>query len=54
MLIVLVKVWKILDYICGKRLAPVLGEAVERLESFGEIGCDDETQEKLGGYRRRR
>ena len=47
-LIVLVKVWKILDYICGKRLAPVLGEVVERLESFGEIGCDKETREKLG------
>ena len=44
----LVKVWKILDYICGKRLAPVLGEVVERLGSFGEISCDKETRVKLG------
>src|SRR5712691_7333156 len=25
----LLKVWRIMDYICGKRLAPVLGEMVE-------------------------
>jgi hypothetical protein len=28
---VLIKVWRIMDYICGKRLAPVLSEIVERL-----------------------
>jgi len=44
---VLIKVWKILDYICGKRLAPVLGETLYRLERFGEIACNDETREKL-------
>jgi Integrase core domain len=44
---VLIKVWKILDYICGKRLAPVLGETLYRLERFGEIEVDDETREKL-------
>jgi hypothetical protein len=27
----LVQVWRIMEYICGKRLAPVLGEIVERL-----------------------
>lgn len=46
-LTVLVKVWKILDHICGKRLAPVLGETLERLERFGEIECDEETRLKL-------
>ena len=44
---VLKKVWKILDYICGKRLVAVLGETLERLERFGEISCDAETREKL-------
>ena len=47
-LAVLKKVWKTLDYICGKRLAPVLGEVVGRLEHFGEIICDAGTREKLG------
>lgn len=47
-LVALVKVWKIMDYICGKRLAPVLGEVIGRLEHFGEISLDGETREKLG------
>lgn len=47
-LIVLRKVWKTMDYICGKRLAPVLGETVRVLERFGEITLDDESREKLG------
>lgn len=47
-LTVLKEVWKIFDYICGKRLAPVMGEMVERLEHFGEIEADAETLEKLG------
>lgn len=45
---VLDKVWKIMDYICGKRLQPVLGETVRRLEHFGEIRVDEETRGKLG------
>lgn len=44
---VLRRVWEIEDYICGKRLCPILGEMVERLEHFGEIACDRETREKL-------
>ena len=44
---VLVIVWRIMDYICGKRLAPVLGEMVELLERRGEIKCDPETKKKL-------
>lgn len=45
---VLSEVWKIMDYICGKRLRPVLAEVIERLEQCGEIRCDDETPAKLG------
>ena len=41
------QVWRIMDYICGKRLAPVLGETLDRLERFGEIVCDEETRGKL-------
>jgi hypothetical protein len=43
----LVKVWRIMDYICGKRLAPVLGEMVERLLGHNELRCDAATSKKL-------
>ena len=46
-LTVLRDVWKIMDYICGKRLQPVLGETVKRLEHFGEMRLDNETRKKL-------
>lgn len=42
------KVWRIMDYICGKRLAPVLGEMTDLLVRHGELQCTAETQEKLG------
>ena len=45
---VLRQVWKIMDYICGKRLRGVLTEVVERLKQCGEIVCDEETRGKLG------
>jgi len=45
---VLIKVWRIMDYICGKRLAPVLGEMVELLDRRGELKCKAETRQKLG------
>jgi len=45
---VLREVWKILDYICGKRLQPVLVETIRALEQFGEMKLSDETREKLG------
>ena len=45
---VLRQVWRIMDYICGKRLRPILAEVVERLEQCGEIVCDEETRAKLG------
>lgn len=44
---VLVQVWRIMDYICGKRLAPVLGEMVERLLRHNELRCDVATSKKL-------
>jgi hypothetical protein len=44
---VLVQVWRIMDYICGKRLAPVLGEMVERLLRHNELRCDVATRKKL-------
>jgi len=43
----LVKLWRIMDCICGKRLAPVLPQLVERLERFGEISPTAETRAKL-------
>jgi len=43
----LVRVWRIMDYICGKRLAPVLGEIVVRLQRHNELRCDAETRKKL-------
>lgn len=45
---VLLTVWETMDFICGKRLAPVMGEIVGRLEHFGEISCDQVIREKLG------
>ena len=44
---VLIKVWRIMDYICGKRLAPVLSEIVERLQRRGELKGDPEVSQKL-------
>jgi len=41
------KVWAIMDYICGKRLAPVLKEVIIRLERHREIRISDEVREKL-------
>ena len=43
----LVKVWTIMDQICGKRLAPILPEIIPILESFGEINLDLTTRDKL-------
>ena len=41
------KIWYIMDCICGKRLAPILGEIVRRLERFREITLSDEVRQKL-------
>jgi len=43
----LTKVWAILDFPAGKRLAPLLPELVTTLERFHELRLDDETRKKL-------
>src|SRR5262249_11174185 len=43
----LLKVWMIMDQICGKRLAPMMEEIVTRLEAFGELKLLPSTREKL-------
>jgi hypothetical protein len=35
------KVWEILDYPCGQRLAPMLPEVVPRLRALGELSVSD-------------
>ncbi len=41
------KAWEIMDYICGKRLAPILKELIPRLIRFGEIRLTQEAEDKL-------
>ena len=41
------KIWVIFDFICGKRLAPFMAEAVEKLEKHKEIDLTDEVRQKL-------
>lgn len=43
----LVKIWRVMDYICGKRLQPALPELVMVLERHNELTCDRLTREKL-------
>lgn len=43
----LIKIWQILGYPCGKRLKPILREAVAKLKTFGEIEINRDTDEKL-------
>lgn len=43
----LVKLWRIMDYICGKRLQPMLPELLTVLERHNEFRCDRETKAKL-------
>ena len=35
------KIWAIFDFICSRRLAPFMAEAVEKLEACGEIDLTD-------------
>lgn len=44
---VLKKVWEIMDFICGKRLAPILKEVIPRLIRFGEIRPTEAAKDKL-------
>ena len=41
------KLWLLLDYMCGKRLAPALKNILPLLEKLGEIEVDEETRQKL-------
>lgn len=41
------KAWEMMDYICGKRLAPILKELIPRLIRFGEIRLTEAAKDKL-------
>lgn len=43
----LVKVWKLSEFLTGKRLAPFIGEFVEALERHGELELPEPTRSKL-------
>ena len=43
----LVRLWRIMDYICGKRLQPQLPELITVLERHNEFRCERETRTKL-------
>ena len=43
----LVRLWRIMDYICGKRLQPSLPELITVPERHNEFRCDRETRAKL-------
>lgn len=44
---ILKRIWTWYDYICGKRLAAILPEAILRLEACGELTLNDETRALL-------
>jgi hypothetical protein len=41
------KIWYIMDCICGKRLAPILGEVLWKLERYKEISLDAASRGRL-------
>lgn len=41
------KVWEILDYPCGERLAPMLSEIVPKLRALKELSVSDDVADKL-------
>ena len=41
------KIWVVFDFICSKRLAPFMAEAVAKLEKHKEIDLTDEVKKKL-------
>jgi hypothetical protein len=43
----LAKLWRMMDYICGKRLQPLLPELIPILERHNEFSCERETRAKL-------
>jgi hypothetical protein len=44
---VLIRLWKLLDYLCGKRLVGALPETIEALERHGELQLAEELRGKL-------
>jgi hypothetical protein len=44
---VLIRLWKLLDYLCGKRLVGALPAAIEALERHGELKLTEELRCKL-------
>src|SRR3989339_397533 len=45
--VVLKKIWEILDYPCGARLKPMLPEMVNKLVEYGELTIPDQMKQKL-------
>jgi len=45
--VVLKKIWEIMDYPCGARLKPILFEMVEKLIAFKELTISDEMKQKF-------
>lgn len=43
----LLKLWRVMDYICGKRLQPILPELLVVLERQNGFTCDPQTRAKL-------
>ena len=41
------RIWMIFDFICGKRLAPFIAEAVEKLKKHNELEITNEVDKKL-------
>lgn len=41
------KIWEILDYPCGQRLQPMLGEMIDKLKEFKELIVPDDAGKKL-------
>jgi hypothetical protein len=43
----LIKLWQLLNYLCGKRLVAIMPELIAKLEQFGELRLAATTKEKL-------
>ena len=44
---VLIKLWQLLNYVCGKRLVAIMPELIAKLEQFGELRLTPLSKEKL-------
>jgi hypothetical protein len=43
----LLKLWELLNYVCGKRLVAIMPELIAKLEQFGELRLSASTKDKL-------